>query len=195
MIRIRRRLLILAGVIVSGCATTEPLPTFYTLREHSADQLASRQKNARPVRVYVNRAVIPSYLGRTNLASFQGNQVRYSNSAFWADPLDQAIPQAIAGNLSGLGVPAAGFQPMFNPPSHAYDLELRISRCEGYDNGDVVFSGTWGIHSAGEAGSTSVQSFDIHRSGWQPGDYPQLARLLADAVSECSRRIAADLRR
>jgi uncharacterized lipoprotein YmbA len=194
MTRIQRRLLILAGFVVSGCATTEPLATFYTLRTNSAGQSNPKQGAARAVNAYVNRAVVPSYLNRTNLASFSGDQVRYSNSAFWAASLDQVIAQAIASNLNGLGISASGFQPMFSPPPHSYELNLRISRCEGYDTGEVVFSGTWEIRSAGDGGAISSKAFDLRRSGWPPGDYPKLALLLTEEVGECSQRIAASLR-
>jgi uncharacterized lipoprotein YmbA len=193
MTRIQRRLLILAGIIVSGCATTEPLATFYTLQANSDSQSNPNQRATRAVKAYVNRAVIPSYLNRTNLASFHGNQVRYSNSAFWAAPLDQTIPQAIAADLNRLGISAGGFQPMFSPPPHSYELNLRISRCEGYDTGEVVFSGTWEIRSAGDGGAIATRGFDLRRTGWPPGDYPKLALLLTEEVSECSQRIAASL--
>jgi uncharacterized lipoprotein YmbA len=194
MTRSQRRLLILAGIIVSGCATTEPLPTFYTLRANSADQSNVNKRASQSVKAYVNRAVIPSYLNRTNLASFRANQVTYSNSAFWAAPLDQLIAQAMAADLSGLGISAGGFQPMFSPPPHPYELNLRISRCEGYDTGEVVFSGTWEIRSAGDGGAVASKAFDLRRTGWPPGDYPKLALLLAEEVTECSQRIAASFR-
>jgi uncharacterized lipoprotein YmbA len=188
MIGFGRNLLIL--LIVSGCATTEPLSTFYTLGPGGDVHSVVKQSVRWSVRAYVNRVILPAYLNRTNLASFRSNQVEYSNSAFWAAPLDQAIAQAVALNLSAFGVSAIGFQPMSNAPAHSYDVTIRITQCEGYDTGQVVLSGVWELRSAGGGSLIASKSFAIHRSGWQPGHYPSLASLLADEVTELSKQIA-----
>jgi uncharacterized lipoprotein YmbA len=186
------KLLIL--LIVSGCATTEPLPTFYTLGPGGDVHSTLKQSTARSVRVYVNRVIVPAYLSRTNLASFRNNQVEYSSSAFWATSFDQAIAQAVALNLNSFGVSAIGFDPMSSPPARSYDVTIRIAQCEGHDNGEAVLSGVWELRSP--SGSViSSKSFAIHRSGWQPGHYPSLAALLADEVTELSKQIASRLRR
>jgi uncharacterized lipoprotein YmbA len=191
MIETGRKLLILTGIVVSGCATTEPLATFYTLDPGGVAHSGAKQSAARSVRVYVNRVILPAYLNRTNLASFRNNQVEYSSSAFWAIPLDQAIAQAVARNLSALGVSAIGFQPMASPLPHSYEISIRVTRCEGYDTGDVVLSGVWELRPAGDGSIIASNSFAIHRSGWQPGHYPSLASLLADEVRELSKQIAS----
>jgi uncharacterized lipoprotein YmbA len=190
----QRKLLILVGIIVSGCATTEPLPTFYTLGPAGAHR-AVNQRVSQSVRAYVNRVILPPYLNRTNLASFRGNQVEYSSSAFWAVPLDQAVAQAVARNLNAVGVSAVGFQPLASPPAHSYEVTMRISQCQGYDTGEVIFSGVWEIYSAGGASKIAAKSFNLHRSGWPAGHYASMASLLADEVTECSKQIAASLGR
>jgi uncharacterized lipoprotein YmbA len=191
MIETGRKLLILTGIVVSGCATTEPLATFYSLDPGGVTHSGARQSAARTVRVYVNRVILPAYLNRTNLASFRNNQVEYSTSAFWAIPLDQAIAQAVARNLGALGVSAIGFQPTASPLPHSYEVSVRVTRCEGYDTGDVVLSGVWELRPAGDGRMIASKAFAIHRSGWQPGHYPSLASLLADEVGELSKQIAS----
>jgi uncharacterized lipoprotein YmbA len=187
------RLLIL--LMVSGCATTEPLAEFYTLGPGGDVHSKAKQSAARSVQIYVNRVILPPYLNRTNLASFRNNQVEYSSYAFWAASLDQAIAQAIALNLSAFGSTAIGFQPMWSPPVHSYEITIRITQCEGYDNGEVVLAGAWELRSPGGGSIINRKSFAIHRSGWRPGHYPSLATLLADEVTELSRQIALVLRR
>jgi uncharacterized lipoprotein YmbA len=195
MTHIRRNLLILAGIIVSGCATTEPLPTFFTLGPAGDIHSTVKQSVSRPVRVFVNRIILPPSLNRTNIASFRNNQVEYSTSAFWAASLDQAIAQAIALNLSADGVSASGFQTMLPPPTHSEELTIRISQFQGYESGEVVCSGTWELHSAGGNSVIAGRSFAIRRTGWHPGSYPSLAAMLADEVTALSRQIVAALRR
>ncbi len=195
MIGFGRQSLILIGIIVSGCATSEPLPTFYTLGPGPAVEAAATRAIRDSVLVYVNRVIIPPYLTRTNLASFRNNQVEYSRSAFWAASLDQTIAQGVALNLGALGISASGFQPMSSPPPHSYELTIRVTQCEGYDTGEVVLAGVWELRSAGGGSRIASKSFVIRRSGWQPGHYPSLAAMLADEVTELSRQIAAKIRR
>jgi uncharacterized lipoprotein YmbA len=184
------RLLVL--LIVGGCATTEPLPEFYTLGPGGDVHSKIKQSAARSVRVYVNRVILPPYLNRTNLASFRNNQVEYSTYAFWVAPLDQAIAQAVALNLSAFGITAIGFQPMSSPPAHSYEISIRVTQCEGYDSGEVVLSGVWELRSP-DGSIIKSKPFAIHRSGWRPGHYPSLAVLLADEVTELSKQMASVL--
>jgi uncharacterized lipoprotein YmbA len=186
------RLLIL--LIVGGCATTEPLSEFYTLGPGGDIHSKIKQSAARSVKVYVNRGILPPYLNRTNLASFRNNQVEYSTYAFWAAPLDQAMAQAVALNLTALGITAFGFQPMASPPAHSYEITIRVIQCGGYDSGEVVLSGVWELRSP-DGNIIKSKPFTIHRSGWRPGHYPSLAVLLADEVTELSKQIASVLHR
>jgi uncharacterized lipoprotein YmbA len=186
------RLLIL--LIVGGCATTEPLSEFYTLGPGGDIHSKIKQSAARSVKVYVNRVILPPYLNRTNLASFRNNQVEYSTYAFWAAPLDQAMAQAVALNLTALGITAFGFQPMATPPAHSYEITIRVTQCGGYDSGEVVLSGVWELRSP-DGNIIKSKPFTIHRSGWRPGHYPSLAVLLADEVTELSKQIASALHR
>ena len=186
------RLLIL--LIVGGCATSEPLPEFYTLGPGGDIHSKIKQSAARSVRVYVNRVILPAYLNRTNLASFRNNQVEYSSYAFWAAPLDQSIAQAVALNLTAFGITAFGFQPMASPPPHSYEITIRVTQCGGYDSGEVVLSGVWELRSP-DSSIIKSKPFAIHRSGWRPGHYSSLAMLLADEVTELSKQIASVLDR
>ena len=79
------RLTILLPVGVSllfGCATTEPLPSYFVLT--GTGETAKPARPAATVRVYVRRVEVPAYLNRTNLASMNGDQVRYSPTGLWA---------------------------------------------------------------------------------------------------------------
>ena len=186
------RLLIL--LIVGGCATTEPLAEFYTLGPGGDVHSKIKQSATRSVKVYVNRVILPPYLNRTNLASFRNSQVEYSTYGFWAAPLDQSIAQAVALNLSALGITAIGFQPMSSPPAHSYEITIRVTQFGGNDSGEVVLSGVWELRSA-DGSIIKSKSFAIRRSGWRPGRYPSLAVLLADEVTELSKQIASVLHR
>ena len=188
------RLTILLPVGVSlllGCATTEPLATYFVLTGTGGTVKPARP--AASVRVYVRRVEVPAYLNRTNLASMNGDQIRYSPTGLWALSLDQTISLGIASNLNHLGISAAGFQPAFSVPSHAYDVAVHITHFEGHENGDVILSGNWQVVGAG-GGVIADKSVTIRRSGWTFGNDAQLVALLSSEVSELTGQIARALR-
>lgn len=188
------RLTILLPVSVSlllGCATTEPLPTYFVLT--SAGASAKPVRPAATVRVYVRRVEVPAYPNRTNLASMNGNEVRYSPTGLWALPLDQTISLGIAWNLNRAGIPAAGFQPTFPVPPHSYEVTVHITHFEGHENGDVLLSGSWQILTAG-GGVVASKSVTIRRSGWMVGNDAQLVALLSSETTELSDQMARALR-
>jgi uncharacterized lipoprotein YmbA len=188
------RLTILLAVGVSllfGCATTEPLPSYFVLTATGGTAKSSQPATA--VRVYVRRVEVPAYLSRTNLASMNGDQIRYSPTGLWALSLDQTISLGIASNLNRLGISAAGFQPAFSVPSHVYDVALHITHFEGHESGDVVLSGNWQVLGAG-GGVVAGKSVTIRREGWTFGNDSQLVALLSSEISELSDQIARALR-
>ena len=188
------RLTILLPVMVGlllGCATTEPLATYFVLTGSGASAKPGRP--AASVRVYVRRVEVPAYLNRTNLASMHGDEVRYSFTGLWALPLDQTISLGIASNLNRLGISAAGFQPSFSVPTHTYDVTVHITHFEGHESGDVLLSGSWQILTAGGAVVAS-KSATIRRSGWTVGNDAQLVALLSSETTELSDQIVRALR-
>jgi uncharacterized lipoprotein YmbA len=188
----RLTILLVVGVsLLFGCATTEPLPTYFVLTATGGTAKPARPATA--VRVYVRRVEVPAYLNRTNLASLNGDQIRYSPTGLWALSLDQTISLGIASNLSRLGISAAGFQPAFSVPSHIYDVTVHITHFEGHESGDVVLSGNWQILGAG-GGVVAGKSVTIRRAGWIFGNDSQLVALLSSEISELSDQIAGALR-
>jgi uncharacterized lipoprotein YmbA len=188
------RLTILLPVTVGllfGCATTEPLATYFVLTGTGATAKPARPAAA--VRVYVRRVEAPAYLNRTNLASMHGDEVRYSPTGLWALSLDQTISLGIAWNLNRAGMPAAGFQPTFTVPPHTYEVAVHITHFEGHENGDVLLSGSWQILTAG-GGVVASKSVTIRRSGWTVGNDAQLVALLSSEITELSDQIARALR-
>lgn len=189
------RLTILLPVSMSlllGCATTEPLPTYFMLTPAGGSAKAARP--AASVRVYVRRVEVPAFLNRTNLASMKGDQVHYSSTGLWALSLDQTISLGIASNLNRLGIPAAGFQPSFAIPAHSYEVAVHVTHFEGHENGDVLLFASWQVLTDG-GGVVASKSVTIRRSGWPFGNDAQLVALLSSETSELSDEIARVLKR
>ncbi len=191
------RLIILLPVAVSllfGCATTEPLATYFVLTGTGATaKPAKPPPPAAAVRVYVRRVEVPAYLNRTNLASMRGDQIRYSPTGLWALSLDQTISLGIASNLNRLGISAAGFQPSFSVPAHTYEVAVHITHFEGHETGDVILSANWQVLGSG-GGVIAGKSVTIRRSGWTFGNDAQLVALLSSELAELTDQIVRALR-
>jgi uncharacterized lipoprotein YmbA len=179
-------------VLVAGCATREPLPSFYVLSGDSGTIPARSMSNAR---VYVARAQVPTYLASSNLAVRRaGNEIEYIQSARWGEPLDQGIPRAVAADLRELrNLNTVAFSPSNPPPTTDYVVTIRIDRFEGNDNGRVICAGTWEISAGADSAIVRRGSFSNEDGTWQQGDYRSLALALSQELRSVSRRIAGAL--
>jgi uncharacterized lipoprotein YmbA len=178
-------ILTICAQLLLGCTTTRPLPTLFVLGTQGGP---AQPANSGAVKVYIHKAEVPAYLARRNLASMEGDKVRYSPTGLWAAPLDETIPLAIAANLSGAGIRAAGFQPLQRPPAHTLDVFIRFTHFEGRQTGDVLVEGRWRLVSSTGA-MLATNSFSIDRSGWEPGGDARLVALLSEAVLKLSLQI------
>jgi uncharacterized lipoprotein YmbA len=181
---------LLGLLFLTSCATREPLPNFFVLT--GTGSRAARTHTSGETVVLVRRVEVPSYLARTSLVTMMGGiEVKYSATQRWAEPLDQGLSRAVAEDLSrNSRIRAYGFAPEAPSVDHRYDVWIRLERFEGNDNGEVVLRARWSISSSGSSSPISSRTVDIHRNGWQPGDYAGLVRLLSEEVAEMSRQIA-----
>src|ERR1700730_16479807 len=180
-----------AGVVLASCASKEPFPRFYVLTQTSGP-MASRRGGTT---VFVRRVEVPAYLVRLSIVTMRGGgEADYAETARWAEPLDQGVARAVAENLNRRsGITAIGFSPASPPGPHRYDVQIRLDRFEGTENGDVVLAAHWEVLTA-DGSSVSNRSTEIHRNGWTPGDYPGLVKLLSDETAEMSSQIVRAIR-
>jgi uncharacterized lipoprotein YmbA len=183
-----------AGLVLffflAACAAKESLPQFYLLtppgpggRSHGGPS------------VYVQRVAVPAYLARNSLVTVRaGNQVDYAASARWAEPLDQGIARMVAEDLNRVArVQATSFTPAAPPGDYTYSVEIQLQRFEGTDTGQVVLAARYEVFPANGTEPIASRSFEMRRTGWQPGDYAGLARLLSEELMALSRAIARSL--
>ena len=181
----------LIGWFFAGCATKEPLPSYFLL-SGSGSRTARSQSSGGTV-VLVRRVEVPAYLAKTNLVTMIGGiQVQYAATQRWAEPLDQGLSRAVAEDLSrNSRIRAYAFSAGAPAVDHRYDVWIRLERFEGNDNGEVVLRARWSISESGSSVPITARTVDLRRSGWKPGDYPGMVRLLSEEVMEMSRQIAA----
>ena len=184
---------LVAALCLGACAATEPLPQFYLLTPSIPDSARSRSGPS----LYVQRVQVPTYLARNNLVTIRGgNRVDYARSARWAEPPDQGISRMVAEGLNRTThVRAMSFTPGAPPGSYAYSVQIRLQRFEGTDRGEVILAAHYDVFTLDSTEPIASRHFETRRSGWHPGDYAGLTRLLSDELMEMSRAIARALRK
>jgi uncharacterized protein len=181
---------VLAGFVLTGCATTEPLTSYYLLNGSRSANIRRHPSGA--TTVYVRRVDVPAYLTRPGLVTMNaGVRVTYAATAQWAEPLDQGMARAVAEGLSeNSRIRAFGFSLAGPPPDHNYEVSIRLERFEGSDTGQVLLRARWSISTSDSSASIANGTTEIRRGGWSPGNYSELVRILGDEVAQMSHQIA-----
>ena len=176
---------------LAACAAREPLPQFYLLTPPAGSHGRSHGGPS----VYVQRVAVPAYLVRNSLVMVRaGNQVAYAGSARWAEPLDQGVARMVAEGLNRVArIQATSFTPAAPPGDYVYSVEIQLQRFEGTDTGQVILAARYQVFTASGTEPTASRNFEARRTGWQPGDYAGLARLLSEELMDLSRTIARSL--
>ena len=163
-----------------GCASREPLASYYVLTPTTA--AASGPNTARPrgVRIFIRQVTIPGYLQPTKLASRRGDgQIEYSSTAFWAEGHREGFGRALADALSRQpGIAAASAPPQGIAPLRDYDLVVEVERFEGDDHGEVVLAVRWQLYRPGSGALIRSRQSRFRQSGWTYGDGAGQAQLL-----------------
>ena len=196
MIPSHRSLPALAGactLLLGGCASHEALTSYFVLSpETSAAASSGTQPGVHGVRVFIRRVSIPGYLQSNKLASRHADtQVQYADTAQWAEPLNQAISDALGSaidrtaRMTVVGVVGGGV-----PPARDYDLKVDVERFEGDDKGQVILTATWSLYAPESSTPLLTRRSRFVQSGWTDGDYPGLAKLLGMDVDALGAEIA-----
>lgn len=94
---IRLAAALLATAALCACGSS-PQPRFYTLSSGAPPQQAA---GTAPFSVAIGAVTVPEIVDRPQLVTrAAGNQVAINEFARWAEPLKNAIPRAIADNLT-----------------------------------------------------------------------------------------------
>jgi uncharacterized lipoprotein YmbA len=184
---------LLAVVVTAGCASHEPLASYYVLTsDAAADARSGTQAGLHGARIFIRRVDVPGYLQTTKFTSRQAdNQIQYSTAAQWAEPLNEGIADALTGAINRtsratvVGAIGGGV-----PPARDDDLKVAIERCEGDDQGDVVLVATWSLFAPEASTPLLTRRSRFVQHGWKYGDYASLAKLLGLDIKQLGDEIA-----
>ncbi len=139
--------LLLACLLLSGCAGSSAATRFYLLSPPAGDSV--RAMPAAPqARVAVGPVHVPSYLDRPQIVTREGDGVRLTLAEFdrWAEPLAESLPRVLAEDISrALG----GGHVLVFPGGSADDADIRVTvdvnRLDGSLGGTVVLDAWWAL--------------------------------------------------
>jgi uncharacterized protein len=154
-----------------------------------SENAAARPAGA-PVRVSVSRVAIPGIVDRPQIvARVASNNVEIFDFHRWAEPLQEAIPRVIAGDLSaqlgsGYSV-AAGVMPGLPPDLR---ISVDVQRFEAVMGTGVTVDALWSVRPAtGEArtGRSVIEERALE------GGHADIAAAYSRALAGVAREIAA----
>jgi uncharacterized lipoprotein YmbA len=131
-------------------------------------------------RVGLRRVDVPAYLKSKSLVSLRGNhELRYDDTARWAEPLDAGILRALRDQLAGRA--AVSVYPFPTQVERDFDVTVQIAAAEGRDDG-VHFAASYEVVRVSDARVVARRTFTAPVTAWN-GDPAQLADRLSVAVA------------
>jgi len=178
----------LVAAAASGCGTTAP-SRFYTLDATAVSD------GAAPVNypVMVGPVSVPAAVDRPEfVVQTAPNRVDVDEFNRWAAPLNDAVAQAVAGDLVKLlGTPNVAAAPLanFDP---AYRVTIDVQRFESMPGHSALIEAMWTVHST--AGGETRSGRTIASEPVQGDGFDALAAAHSRALAKLSADVAAAIR-
>lgn len=178
----------LLATAASGCSTTAP-SRFYTLDATAAPDGAAPVTDA----VMVGPVSVPEAVDRPEfVVQAAPNRVDVDEFNRWAAPLNDAVAQAVAGDLVKLlGTPNVAAAPMANFEP-AYRVTIDIQRFESVPGHSALVEAMWTVHRT--AGGDTRSGRTIASEPVQGDGFDALAAAHSRALAKMSGDIAVAIR-
>ncbi len=186
---------------LAGCATIlapQPDTSKFFVLTASADSSAAPAAGAGTgdLAIGLGPVQMPPYLNdRDEIATrVDSNQIRYSATDHWAEPLDANFSRVLAKNLIA-AMPDAQLVsfPWYRSASLDYRIEVDVEHFESDERGDSRLTARWTIKDGKTGRLLVARESTIDRSAQSRGTEASVAALSGD-IGELSDRIAAAVR-
>jgi uncharacterized protein len=181
-------LIAFVAVAASGCGTTAP-SRFYTLDSTAAPAGAASGADA----VMVGPVSVPAAVDRPQfVVQVAPNRVDVDEFNRWASPLNDAIAQAVAGDLVKLlGTPNVAVAPLANF-APAYRVTIDVQRFDSVPGQAALVEAVWTVHKT--AGGETRSGRTVAREPVQGEGFDALAAAHSRAIAKVTGDIAAAIR-
>lgn len=176
-----------ALLLLAGCNVL-PEPQSDNTRYYVLEGAAAAAPEAPAVRLGLRRVEIPAYLKtKAMVVRTGGNELRYAESARWAEPLEAGLARALRDQLAARA--AVSSYPFPAQQERDYDVTVHVTAAEGADEG-VRFSATFELARASDGQVVARRSYAAPAAEWR-GDHARLAAQLSVAVAGLAGEIIA----
>lgn len=174
--------------LVTACSLplpqAQPDPTRYFILPAKVGTPAAADRE-KTVVVRLKSVEVPAYLGDKPLAVRRGgNEIRYLDTARWAEPLDQDLARNV---LLGLGsLPGVTIVSRYDTSGKwDFDLTIRVVACEGTEDKAVLFTVNWQLEpNAGSALTGRTGTFEGKDLTWDGKSPEMLVNALGEGVTQ-----------
>jgi uncharacterized protein len=176
-------------LILVGCSS--PREHLYLLDSSAAEAMSNAQSPLRPA-VVLGPVSIPPELDRPQIMVFDGGQLAMSEQDRWALPLKQAIPRALATQLTHRTVyrfVALGSAAIESPSAR---LAIDVSRFEASPAEGASVTVHW-VWLPNGADARPIEGDVAAHSAVRNKDYAGLVEALREATAEVAAQIAGQL--
>lgn len=186
-----RCLVILVGLLVTGCAST-PTYTFYTLSAMQAvDEKLPTVYRSNNATISVNLVSFPSYLDRPQIVTRPtAHTLAIHEFQRWGGSLEDDFMRVLGENLSILLNTQHIFLPRQNAPfTIDYRVAINVKRFDGNLGEQIVLDVDWMIITQENKERTVIRK-SVIREAVESNDYESLVSAKSKAVEKLSHEIA-----
>jgi uncharacterized lipoprotein YmbA len=171
---------------------TSDLTRFYVLAPTAtADATAAADAPAAARRVFVRPIAVPEFLrGKIMAVRVAGNEVKYVDTARWAEPLESGLTRVLRDDLARRAGAVQVVGGAADP--HDFDIVLQLRECEGVLPAGAARLAAHVEVFAADLDRTRVaqDDFTIDVPGWNGTDFGQLTAKLSEAAAALGAHIA-----
>lgn len=190
-------LLSISLLAFAGCVDLKVLdPKADSARFYRFDSVATpADAPAGALTILVGPSLLAGYLDQPKIVTLDSpNEVSYSNSHRWAEPLEDGINRILAGQLAaGLATQRVGMQASMGALPWDYRIGYEVQQLGGPLDGPVRLEVLWWIDSKGGETREFIHTSLEQPLDAAPGDYPAYVRalqaLLQQWASEAAQRV------
>lgn len=187
-----RALALLALLIVSACAATQP-SRFYTLS--SLRPAAEDPGSDGPV-IGLEPVILPDYLDRPQIITRAGpNRMMLAEFDIWVEPLSGMFTRVLAQNLSVLlETEDVVVLPELRDVRFDHQVQVTVTQFDIDEDGRAVLDALWAVYRGDGRRLVRQDRSRVIEAVAEPGDYAAVAAALSRALEGLSRDVAGVVR-
>jgi uncharacterized lipoprotein YmbA len=184
----KKFLLLIITIILSGCIGSSPQSQFYMLKNISKESISKKQ-----LQIAVEPVKIPTYLDKPQIVSFKKDsfQLNMSETNRWAEPLNEQIQRVIIADLSTLLPKSLVRNKTFSQEKYDYIVYVDIQQLDVTFNQDIKLSVWWSLLD--KKGIVIYKTQTILSEKLSSDSYDNLVALESHLIAQLSKKIAEEI--